>query len=138
MAAFQLVAGEPAVVLGFGAAAAALVALTTLAAVLVVEVARDGDDVRGDVQRFVELSAAAHALLPDGPLLSDPQGEASAAIGALLARKDEARRALWASSDAILPARRPEPAPATVSRFPEPRPAPAARGAGQASASGAR
>jgi hypothetical protein len=76
---------------------AALVAVATLLAGVVVDAARDGDDAVGDVQRYLELSAAAHAAFPPGSLLRDPDGTTSAAIVSLLARKDEAHRGLWAS-----------------------------------------
>jgi hypothetical protein len=47
--------------------------------------------------RFVEFTEGARSLLPGGPLLHDPDGETSAAIGRFLAKKEEARRALWES-----------------------------------------
>jgi hypothetical protein len=56
----------------------------------------DEDDAR-DVQRFIELTEEARSLVPPGlPLLSsDPA--TTAAIARFQAKKDEARRALWAS-----------------------------------------
>jgi hypothetical protein len=86
--------------IALGAATAVLVTVGALIVALVIEAAREGDDVVGDVQRFVELSAAAHASLPHGSLLSDPDGETSAAIAQLLATKERARRALWGSGNA--------------------------------------
>jgi hypothetical protein len=54
----------------------------------------------GDVQRFIELSAdARYSVLSDGPLLSDPHREASAAVGEVLAKKEQARQALLGSRD---------------------------------------
>jgi hypothetical protein len=54
-----------------------------------------------DVQQFVELTARAREQLPSGlPLLDPAKGaEAAAAISRFKTHKDEARRALWASSN---------------------------------------
>jgi hypothetical protein len=91
----ELVASDLTVAVAFGAAGAILVALATFIVALIVDAIGDGDAV-GDVQRFIELSAVGrYSLLPHGPLLSDPDGETSAAISQLLAKKEEARRALW-------------------------------------------
>jgi hypothetical protein len=96
----ELLASDLTVAVWFGAAGAALAALATIVAAVVVEAVGDGDAV-GDVERFLELSAEAHySRLADGPLLGDPGGEASEAIGELLARKERAREALWASREA--------------------------------------
>jgi hypothetical protein len=97
-----LVSNELTVVTAFSAATAVVVAIAALLVALVVEAARGGDDVAGDIQRFIELSEAAHGSLPDGPLLSDPHGETSAAIDRLLANREQARRALWGSRHADL------------------------------------
>jgi len=81
----------------FSAASGVVVAISTLLAGLVVEATRAGDDVVGDVQRFIELSAAAHSSLPAGSVMSDPNGQTSAAISQLLAKKERAHHALWNS-----------------------------------------
>jgi hypothetical protein len=51
------------------------------------------------VQRFIELTDEARAMLPRGLPLFDPEGaaETSAAIVRFQAKKDEARKALWQS-----------------------------------------
>lgn len=97
----QLLADDLTVTIAFSAAVVVLVAVAVFVAGLVVAVAFAGDDTLGDVQRSIELSAAAHALLAKGPLLSDPDGEASAAIDRLLAKKDEAHRSLWRSRETM-------------------------------------
>jgi hypothetical protein len=94
-----IVGGEVGVSIAFSGACAACVVIAALLVALVVEAIGEGDDVVGDVQRFIELTAEARASFPDGSLLSDPRGETSAAIGPFLAKKDEARRALWESRD---------------------------------------
>jgi hypothetical protein len=95
MAVMSLVASDTAVVV-FGLAAA--IAYAALAAIVcvVVSVIGDGDPV-ADVQHHIELTEAARRVFPPGPLLSDPEGETSAALGRFLAGKEEARQALWAS-----------------------------------------
>jgi hypothetical protein len=93
-------ASDLTVTVAFGAVGALLVALATFGVDLIIDAVGDGDAI-GDVRRFVELSEAArYSLLPHGPLLSDPDGEARAAIGELLAKKEQARRALWSSREA--------------------------------------
>jgi hypothetical protein len=54
-----------------------------------------------DVEQFVELTARAREQVPGGlPLLDPARGaEAAEAISRFQALKDEARRALWASSN---------------------------------------
>ena len=97
----ELVASDLTVAVAFGAAGAILVALATFIVALIVDAIGDGDAV-GDVQRFIELSAVGrYSLLPHAPLLSDPDGETSAAISQLLAKKEEARRALWGSCEPV-------------------------------------
>ena len=58
-----------------------------------------GDGAVRDVQRFLELTEEARSLVPPGlPLLDPERAEATtAAIGRFQAKKEEARRALWAS-----------------------------------------
>ena len=80
--------------LAFGAVTAVLVGMAAVYAALVIEVARSGDVVAA-VERFAELSTAALASLPDGRLLSDPDGATSRAIGLFLAQKEQAHEALW-------------------------------------------
>jgi hypothetical protein len=94
-----LVASDLTVALVSGAAGAILVALATFIVGLIVDAIGEGDAV-SDVQRFIELSAAGrYSRLPHRPLLSDPDGEASLAINELLAKKEQARQALWGSCD---------------------------------------
>jgi hypothetical protein len=82
----------------FSVVAVVAVALTMLLVVVVFFAVCDGDeDAVRDVQRFVELTEEARSLLPGGYTLSDPNGETSAAIGQFLAKKEEARQALWES-----------------------------------------
>lgn len=101
MTAVELVAGDLTVAIWFGAITAVLVGIAAVFVGVVVDAIGEGDAV-GDVERFLELSAAGrYSLLPDRPLLSDPDGEASEMIDELLARKERASRALWASRDAI-------------------------------------
>jgi pimeloyl-ACP methyl ester carboxylesterase len=74
-------------------------------AVLIVFALGEGDPV-ADVQQYIELTRAAHRLIPSGPVLSDPDGQTRAGIGPFLAKKEEARRALWASRRGSLETRR--------------------------------
>ena len=65
----------------------------------------DGDaDTIADVEHFIELTEEARHLVPGGLPLFD--GEKAAATTAALvrfqAKKDEARRALWASRDGLV------------------------------------
>jgi hypothetical protein len=85
------------IALALGIVVAVLVAIATLVVGFAIDAMGDGDDVIDDVQRYIELSAKAHADLSDRPLLSDPDGATSAAIDQLLARKEQARQALWQS-----------------------------------------
>jgi hypothetical protein len=74
-------ASDLTVAVAFSAVGALLVVTATFSVGLIIDLVGDGDAI-GDVQRFVELTEAArYSLLPHGPLLSDPNGEASAAIG---------------------------------------------------------
>jgi hypothetical protein len=93
----ELVASETTVVIALSAASALAIALTTLIVGVMFFAVFDGEETVHDVQRFVELTEEARSLLPGGPLLHDPDGETSAAIGRFLAKKEEARRALWES-----------------------------------------
>jgi hypothetical protein len=95
-----LLAGQTAVWLGLGLAAGLLAALAVWALLAVFFVVFDGDaDHVADVQRFVALTEEARSWVPAGLPLFD--GEKAAATTAALvrfqAKKDEARRALWAS-----------------------------------------
>jgi hypothetical protein len=94
----ELAASETTVLIAVGAATALVFALGTLIVVAAVFAVFDGsEEAVRDVQRFVELTEEARSLLPRGPALADPNGEASAAIGRFLSKKEEARRALWGS-----------------------------------------
>lgn len=101
----QLLASDLGAVIAFTAAGAVVVAICALIVALIIDAIGDGDVV-GDVQRFIELTADARACLPKGSILSDPQGETSAAIGRFLAKKEEAREALWRSRRVAHPRRR--------------------------------
>ncbi len=96
----QLVATETTVVIVFSAVTALTPVLTTLfVAWIFFAVFEGGEDSVSDVQRFIELTDEARALLPSGLSLFDPDGasESSAAIARFQAKKDEARKALWQS-----------------------------------------
>jgi hypothetical protein len=93
----ELVASETTVVIALSAASALAIALTTLIVGVMFFAVFDGEETVHDVQRFVELTEEARSLLPGRPLLHDPDGETSAAIGRFLAKKEEARRVLWES-----------------------------------------
>ncbi len=109
----HLVADECTVAIVFSVVAALAVALTTLVAgVVFVAVFGDGTDAVRDVQRFSELTAEARSLLPRGSALSDPNGETGAAIGQFLAKKEEARQALWESRQSRTAERTPTESPA--------------------------
>jgi hypothetical protein len=75
------------------------IALPLLAVYLAV--ADWGADEIADVERFVELTDAARRSLPPGlPLLeSDREAATTDAIVHFQAKKEEARRALWAASE---------------------------------------
>jgi len=95
----MLLAGQTAVWLGLGAAGLVF-ALAVWALLAVLFLVFDGDtDHVADLQRFVALTEEARSWVPTGLPLSD--GEKAAATTAALvrfqAKKDEARRALWAS-----------------------------------------
>jgi hypothetical protein len=96
----QVVATETTVVIVFSVVTALTVALTTLfVGWIFFAVFAGGEENVRDVQRFVELTDEARALLPSGPAFFDPEGaaETTAAIGRFQAKKDEARKALWQS-----------------------------------------
>jgi hypothetical protein len=80
----------------FGAAAVIAYAALVAIVCMVVFASGDGDPVE-DVERYIELTGAARGVIPPGPAFSDPEGATSAAIGGFLAKKEEARQALWAS-----------------------------------------
>jgi hypothetical protein len=108
------IASETTLVIVFTAVTAATLALTTLFVGLIFFAVFDGgeDSVR-DVQRFIELTEEARALLPNGLPLFDPDGmaETSAAIARFQAKKDEARKALWQSRQRRAEEFASEPAP---------------------------
>jgi hypothetical protein len=96
----QLVATDTTVVIVFSAVTGLALALTTAFVAWIFFAVFEGseENVR-DVQRFTQLTDEARALLPSGLPLLDPDGgtEASAAITRFLAKKEEARKALWES-----------------------------------------
>ena len=93
-------ADETAVWLAFGLAVVVPLAIAVSVGVAALFVAFDGSAGNiGEVQRFVELTDDARRLVPPGlPLLDgDKAAATTAAIVDFQAKKDEARRALWAS-----------------------------------------
>ncbi len=96
----ELVASDTTVLIVFSAVTALTLALTTLfVAWIFLAVFEGGEESVRNVQRFIELTDEARALLPSGLPLFDPDGaaETSAAIVHFQAKKDEARKALWQS-----------------------------------------
>jgi len=95
-----LLAGQTALWLGLGLAAGLLFAIGVLTLFAAAFAVFDGDaDDIADVQRFIELTEEARRLVPAGLPLFDSE-KAAAATDAIIhfqAKKDEARRALWAS-----------------------------------------
>lgn len=87
------------VLIVFGAVATVVYAALAVPVILAALASGDGDPV-ADVERYLELTRAAHQAMPPGGAVSDPDGATSAAIGRFLAEKEEARRALWASRQA--------------------------------------
>jgi hypothetical protein len=95
-----VLAGETALWLAFGLAVVAPFAIALSAGVAAFFVAFEGNAGNiGEVQRFIELTDEARRLVPPGlPLLDgDKEATTTAGIVAFQAKKDEARRALWAS-----------------------------------------
>lgn len=93
-------ADETAVWLAFGLAVVVPLAIAVSVGVAALFVVFEGSAGRiGEVQRFVELTDDARRLVPPGlPLLDgDNAAATTAAIVDFQAKKDEARRALWAS-----------------------------------------
>jgi hypothetical protein len=93
-----LLAEQTALWLGFGLGMGLLFAITMVAlfALYFALFDRGAEDIE-DVQRFIELTEEARCLLPPGlPLFED---DTAAAIIRFQAKKDEARRALWAPRD---------------------------------------
>ena len=97
-----LLAGQTALWLGLGLAGGFLFVLTLLPLLAVILAVFDGDagDV-ADVQRFIALTEEARSLVPPGLPLFDAEKAAAttAALVRFQEKKDEARRALWASRD---------------------------------------
>lgn len=95
-----VLAGETALWLAFGLAVVAPFAIAVSVGVAAFFVAFEGSTGNvGEVQRFVELTEEARRLVsPELPLLDpDKEAAATAAIVNFQVKKDEARRALWAS-----------------------------------------
>jgi hypothetical protein len=94
----DLVAGQTTVVIVFSVITGLALVITTVGFAWVFFAAFDDFErnVR-DVQRFVELTEEARSLVPAGLPLFDREKAAAttASIGRFLAKKDEARRALW-------------------------------------------
>jgi hypothetical protein len=93
-------ATETTVVLVFSAATTLAILIPAFVVGLVVFAYVGAGDAARDAQRYIELTQEARVLLPKGrPALSDPGGATSAALDEYLAKKAEARRALWESRD---------------------------------------
>jgi hypothetical protein len=96
----RLLAGETALLLGLGLGTAFLIAIVVAGLGAVFSALFDGgEDDAADVQRFIDLTDEARSLVPPGlPLLDHDRAAATAAaIVRFQAKKDEARRPLWAS-----------------------------------------
>src|SRR5262249_40845039 len=97
-----LLAGQTALWLGLGLAGGFLFVLTLLPLLAVILAVFDGGagDI-ADVQRFIALTEEARSFVPPGLPLFDAEKAAAttAALVRFQAKKDEARRALWASRD---------------------------------------
>jgi hypothetical protein len=94
--------------LGLTVGVGVLILLIALAVMFTVQIADfDGDaGVVADVQRFIELTEEARALLPSGLPLFDTEEETATVVAAIVrfqAKKEEARSALWASRERALP-----------------------------------
>jgi hypothetical protein len=90
--------------LGLAVGVGVLILAIALMAMFAVQIADFGGDTGAvaDVQRFIELTEEARALVPRGLPLFDREEEVatvSAAIVRFQAKKEEARHALWASSE---------------------------------------
>lgn len=111
-----VLAGETAVWVAFGLAVVAPFAIALFVGVAGLFVAFEGSAGNiGEVQRFIELTDEARGLVPAGlPLLDrDNAAATTAAIVDFQAKKDEARRALWASRNG----HRAGPSPRVQSRY---------------------
>jgi hypothetical protein len=83
-----------------GLATAFISALVLLLVVPVYLAVIEGDAPEADVARFVALTEEARRLMSSAPAPDGDQAAATAAVlGGFVAKKDEARRALWASRD---------------------------------------
>jgi hypothetical protein len=97
-----LLGDEATLWLGLGLATVLLVAITVIPLIAIFYAVFDGGaDDAADVQRFVELTEDARRLVPPGLPLFDRERAAAVTAGLFQfqAKKDEARRALWASRD---------------------------------------
>jgi hypothetical protein len=97
-----VLAVQTAVWLMLGIATGLVAAITVLAVVAVYLAVIEGGTPVADVQRFKDLTEEARRLA--SPSSAPPDGDTAAATTAAIvrfrAKKDEARRALWASRDA--------------------------------------
>jgi hypothetical protein len=97
-------AAQTALWLALGLTTGLLFAVAVLALFTVYSALFDGGaDNIADVQRFIELTEEARRLVPPGLPLFDSEKAAAtaAAIVRFQAKKDEARRALWATRDGL-------------------------------------
>jgi FAD/FMN-containing dehydrogenase len=98
----SLLAVQTPVWVGLALATVALWAVAIWALAVLYFAAFDGgDDDIADVQRFIDLTEEARALIPPGLPLFDVEKAAvtTTAIDRFLAKKEEARAALWESRD---------------------------------------
>jgi hypothetical protein len=98
-----VLAGQVAVWLTVGIATGLLAAISSLAVVAGYLAVIEGSAVVADVQRFKDLTEEARLLGSPSSAPSQGGDKAAAATAAIVrfqAKKDEARRALWASRDA--------------------------------------
>jgi hypothetical protein len=120
-----LLPAQTALWLALGLATGLLFAISVLALFAVYFAVFAGDDDSADVQRFIELTEEARRLVPPGLPLFDSEKAAvtTAAIVRFQGKKDEARRALWATRDrhraiAIAEPETPRRAPSVITRDP--------------------
>jgi hypothetical protein len=97
-----LLSDEATLWLGLGLATVLVTAIVAIPVIAVFYAAFEGGaDETADVQRFIDLTEEARRLVPPGlPLLNREKASAvTAGLVQFQAKKDEARRALWASGD---------------------------------------
>ena len=101
----MLLADQTTLWLALGVMAVVLLAIVVFALFKVFFAVVGGDaDTIADVEHFIELTEEARQMVPRGlPLFHSESGAATtAALVRFQAKKDEARRALWASRDGVV------------------------------------